>query len=130
MRESRFFSFIIFLTSLVVLALCCASQAIFAKGQAASSCILSSSSRTWTTQPRPTQGQGDDNSAQVTTFTGNIVKSGSNIVLAASDNQTTYQLDDRQKVQNFLGKKVAVTGSLDPSSGTIRIGAVDPIRSP
>ncbi len=69
----------------------------------------------------------DQGTASVNRFTGKIVKSGNKFVLAASDNLTTYQLDDQQKAQDFLNKKVRVTGSLDASTGTIRVSAIDPI---
>jgi ATP-dependent protease HslVU (ClpYQ) peptidase subunit len=54
------------------------------------------------------------------------VKSGNKFVLAASDNLTTYQLDDQQKAHDFRNKSVRITGSLDASTGTIRVTAIDP----
>ena len=59
------------------------------------------------------------------TFQGRIVKSGSKLVLAGTDD-TTYQLDDQQKAHNFLNQHVKVTGVLDATTGTIRINAIDP----
>jgi Protein of unknown function (DUF5818) len=57
-------------------------------------------------------------------FSGKVVKSGDKLVLKASG--ITYQLDDQQKVQDFLNKNVKVTGVLDASTGTIRVSAIDP----
>lgn len=54
------------------------------------------------------------------------MKSGNKFVLAGSDNQTTYHLDGQQRAQDFLNKTVKVTGTLDASTGTIRIRAIDP----
>jgi hypothetical protein len=72
------------------------------------------------------QKNAEQNNASVHTFSGKIVKSGNKFVLAASDNLTTYQLDDQQKAQDFRNKSVRVTGSLDASTGTIRVTAIDP----
>jgi len=80
-----------------------------------------------TTQPPM---QADDQNALVNTFSGKIVKSGNKFVLAAADNLTTYQLDDQQEAQDFLNRSVRVTGSLDASTGTIRVRAIDPDQSP
>jgi len=67
----------------------------------------------------------DQSPSSVNSFSGRIIRSGNKFVLAASDN-TTYQLDDQQKAQDFLNKSVKVTGSLDASTGTIRVRAIDP----
>jgi len=81
------------------------------------------------TQPQstmpPDQNAGSTPAASVTTFTGKIVKSGTKVVLT-DENKTVYQLDDQQKAQEFLNKSVKVTGVLDPSTGTIRVSAIDP----
>ena len=70
--------------------------------------------------------QTDGRDAAAVTFSGKIMKSGNKFVLAGSDNLTTYQLDDQQRAQDFLNKSVKVTGSLDASTGTIRVRAIDP----
>jgi hypothetical protein len=61
------------------------------------------------------------------TFTGMIVKSGDKFVLTDVVNKTSYQLDDQQKAQDFANKTVKVTGVLDPTTGTIRVSAINPI---
>jgi hypothetical protein len=78
-------------------------------------------------QSLQTSLQTDDQDAAAVTFSGKmIMKSGNKFVLAGSDNLTTYQLDEQQRAQDFLNKRVKVTGSLDASTGTIRIRAIDP----
>lgn len=119
MTKVRFaLSMMLPLTALTV-ALCFASQTMFAQG-------TSGSSRKATTQQPPMPPE-DQNMASVNTFSGKIVKSANKFVLAAADNRTTYQLDDQQKAQDFLNQSVKVTGSLDASTGTIRVRAIDPV---
>ena|SRR5271165_1041726 len=89
-------------------------------------------SRIATTQPpsaqSPSQSEAQNagNAIAVMTFSGRIVKSGSKLVLTDADNQTTYQLDDQRKAQDFLNKSVKVMGVLDAVTGTIRIAAIEP----
>ena len=79
-------------------------------------------------QNRPTAQQTDPNSAaEVRTFTGTIVESGDNLVLADAESGTTFQLDDQQKAQEFVGKKVKVSGVLDTATGVIRVSAIEPV---
>jgi len=71
--------------------------------------------------------QSDDHGASsVSTFSGTIVKSENKFVLEASDNLTTYRLDDQQKAHDFLNKRVKITGSLDASTGMIHVSAINP----
>jgi hypothetical protein len=79
-------------------------------------------------QNHPTAQQPDPNSAaEMKTFTGMIVKSGDNLVLADAESGTTFQLDDQQKAQEFVGKKVKVSGVLDNATGMIRVSAIEPV---
>jgi uncharacterized protein DUF5818 len=79
-------------------------------------------------QNSPTAQQPDPNSAAETkTFTGMIVKSEDKFVLADAENGTTFQLDDQQKAQEFVGKKVRVSGVLDTATGMIRVSAIEPV---
>ena len=107
---------IIFTLLALEVVLCLASQFIAAQSH-------DESSGNPTTQ-QPVQ---NEHTAPVNAFSGRIVKSGNKFVLAAPDNLTTYQLDDQRKAQDFLNnKRVSVTGSLDASTGTIRVTAIDP----
>jgi hypothetical protein len=71
--------------------------------------------------------QDADQSADQNTFTGVIVKSGDKLVLTDPFTKTSYQLDDQRKAQELVNKNVKVTGVLDPSTGTIRVSAIEPI---
>jgi len=124
MKKPHFTLSIIISLLLLEIALCFASQLILAQSH-------NGFSRNSTTQQQPVQNpvqNNDQNSASVNTVSGKIVKPGNTFVLAASDHLTTYQLDDQQKAHDFLNKTVKVTGSLDPSTGTIRVTAIDPSR--
>ncbi|HWZ83895.1 MAG TPA: DUF5818 domain-containing protein [Terriglobales bacterium] len=59
-------------------------------------------------------------------FTGKIVKAGDKMVLTDAEGKMTYQLDDQKKAKSFLNKNVKVTGTLDSSSGTIRVSGIEP----
>jgi hypothetical protein len=129
MKNSRLASSTIILSlSALAAALCFADQPAFARRNSGSS---PSPTTQQPMQPddqnnNTDQKNAEQNNASVHTFSGKIVKSGNKFVLAASDNLTTYQLDDQQKAQDFRNKSVRVTGSLDASTGTIRVTAIDP----
>jgi hypothetical protein len=95
-------------------ALCFASQPTFAQS-------APDPSGNAAQQPMQPDNQ---NAAAAKTFNGKIVKAGDKLVLTVAD--TTYQLDDQQKAQDFLNKNVKVTGVLDASTGTIRVSAIEP----
>jgi photosystem II stability/assembly factor-like uncharacterized protein len=103
----------------LVIAVALVVPAQVARAQAASA--TSSNGQTNDSQTGAQQG---DQSPK--TFTGVIVKSGSKLVLNDTLSKTSYQLDDQVKAQDFLNQNVRVTGVLDPSTGTIRVSAVDP----
>jgi predicted membrane-bound mannosyltransferase len=131
MKKSTFAVSIIFFLLLLEIALCLASQHIFAQSHNES---LPNSTAQQQPMQSPAQHQSNnqnqsnnaENSASVNTFSGKIVKSGNKLVLAATDHLTTFQLDDQQRAHDFLNKRVRVTGSLDTSTGTIRVAAIDP----
>jgi hypothetical protein len=87
-----------------------------------------SSRSSQTTQPSGTQAsERDADQATERTFTGVIAKSGDQLVLTDPLTKTSYQLDDQRKAHELVNKNVRVTGVLDPSTGTIRVSAIDPI---
>jgi len=49
------------------------------------------------------------------------LKSGARLVLYASANQTTYQLDDQEKPVEFAGQKVTIIGTYDGGTKTIHV---------
>ena len=77
-------------------------------------------------QSPPPSNQGAGVSAAPKTFTGVIAKSGDRLVLTDPLTQTSYQLDDQRKAQEMVNKNVRVIGVLDPSTGTIRVSAIEP----
>jgi len=119
MKKSNFGWSIAFPLTVLTAALCFDNQVLRAQDH---------ESRNLTQQPSTLLD--DQNAVGAITFSGRIVKSGNKLVLAGSDNLTTYQLDDQQRAHEFLNKSVKVTGSLDASTGTIRVRAIDPALSP
>jgi hypothetical protein len=119
MKKTELSLFLMLPTIALTVALCFTTQLLFAQSAGAPS-------RNPTAQQQQQPMPPDDQSASaVKTFSGKIMKSGNKIVLVDADNKTTYQLDDQQKAQDFLNKTVKVTGSLDASTGTIRVTAID-----
>ena len=60
------------------------------------------------------------------TFTGQITKSGNQLVLKDTATNTTYALDDQDKAKQFVGKTVKVSGKLDAQTNTIRVATIEP----
>lgn len=63
-------------------------------------------------------------------FEGNIMKSGTQLVLQESSTQTAYQLDDQGKAKQFRGKAVTVTATLDPNTNTLHVIVITPSENP
>jgi len=56
------------------------------------------------------------------TFTGKVAQSSEGkFVLEDTSSNTTYKLDDQEKVKAFNGKNVKVTGTLDPHENMIHV---------
>jgi len=73
--------------------------------------------------PAPeSQGQ----SPTVQTFTGVISKQADNFLLKISET-ISYKLDNQQEVQQYEGKRVRVTGTLDASVNLIHVDKVEPL---
>ena len=69
-------------------------------------------------QPGAQTGQA----AGAQTFTGTIVKQGDKYVLQDTATGKTYDIDHQDIVGQHVGRKVRVTGTLDPDGKTIHIG--------
>ena len=77
-------------------------------------------------QQQSSTGAATPTAPQTKVFSGKIVKTGDQLILSDADGKTTYMLDDQAKAKDFVNKDVKVTGSLDASSNTIRVSAIDP----
>lgn len=80
-------------------------------------------------QPQQPPGQNQPNGpsqaqpAAVQTFTGTVIRAGKNLVLRTGSKD--YQLDDQGKAQQFEGKTVIVTGTLDNRSNSIQVERIE-----
>jgi len=76
--------------------------------------------------PPPSQQQAAPDSqspsqqAQAQTFAGTIVKSGDKYVLQDASG-TSYDIDRQDLVKSHEGKKVRISGTLDPDGKTIHV---------
>jgi hypothetical protein len=69
-----------------------------------------------------------ENSQEVTkTFSGTIAKQGDVYVLTDKADKTNYQLVGSEKVGEFIGKNVKVTGTLDAENLTIHVQDIQEI---
>ena len=62
----------------------------------------------------------------VQTFTGLINKEADSFVLKVSET-TSYKLDNQSDVQQYEGKRVRVTGTLDESINLIHVDKIEPL---
>ena len=93
MKKTRDALSTMLLAMALTVALSFASQPTFAQS-------APDSSANTTTQEQPMQPD-DQNAPSMKTFSGKIVKSGDQLVLADANNKTTYQLDDQPKAQDL-----------------------------
>ena len=75
-------------------------------------------------QPQPGQGQAQPDQAPAKTFTGTVLKSGSNYVLRATSGQV-FKLDDSESAKPYEGKAVKVTGQLDEQAMVIHVQSIE-----
>jgi hypothetical protein len=73
-------------------------------------------------QEQPPQAQPD--TAQSKTFTGTILKTGSQYVLRDSSGQV-FKLDDPDSAKPYEGKAVKVTGKLDEQAMLIHVESIE-----
>jgi hypothetical protein len=74
----------------------------------------------------PSSPQSQEKTSTAQSFTGTISKESDNYVLKVSDS-TSYKLDSQDQVQQFEGKRVQITGTLDSSINLIHVDKVEPI---
>ena len=71
-------------------------------------------------QTQPTQPQ----QAQTKTFTGTVVKAGTQYALRDASGQV-YKLDDAESAKPYEGKAVKVTGQLDEQAMLIHVQSIE-----
>jgi len=76
------------------------------------------------TPAAPTSTETSTSPAQ--TFTGTISKEADSFTLKVSD-MSSYKLDNQEQVQQYVGQRVRVTGTLDPTSNLIHVERVEPM---
>ncbi|PYV63038.1 MAG: hypothetical protein DMG95_08010 [Acidobacteria bacterium] len=76
------------------------------------------------TQQKSAASPGPASTAQ--TFTGIINKQASNFLLKVSET-ISYKLDNQTEVQQYEGKRVRITGTLDSSVNLIHVDKVEPL---
>lgn len=75
-------------------------------------------------QQAPAPDQAQQTPAKSASFTGTVVKNGDQYVLRDSSGQV-YKLDDSTRAQQFEGKQVKVTGTLDADSKMIHVDNIE-----
>jgi lipopolysaccharide export system protein LptA len=75
-------------------------------------------------QSPSTRSQPEEQSQQVQTFSGKIMKSKGSVVLKDDGSNVTYKLDSEAEAKQYLGKNVKVTGTLDPATNTIHVSRI------
>jgi hypothetical protein len=78
-------------------------------------------------QPSQNSTEGSQSqSATAQTFTGIVSKNADSYSLKVSAD-TSYKLDNQPEVQQFVGKRVRVTGTLDTSINLIHVDKIEPL---
>jgi hypothetical protein len=70
-------------------------------------------------------GKENDPMAKAMCTNNCVKKMGGKYVLFNATNKTVYELDDQQKPEQFAGKKVKVTGTLDKDTKTIHVTNIE-----
>jgi hypothetical protein len=75
----------------------------------------------------PAQQPVDAQSQQAArSFEGKITKAGDKLVLQDASTQTSYQLDDQDKVKQFEGQSVKITATMDAPTNTLHVVDISP----
>ncbi len=73
------------------------------------------------------QPQGDaGTTSEVKVFTGKVMQADGQYVLLDTVTKATYALDDQEKAQQFEGKAVKVTGTLETAGNLIHVSNIEP----
>jgi hypothetical protein len=78
-------------------------------------------------QPQAQARQAQDNMQQDDSkdFTGTIMKQGNKLVLRDASANVNYKVDDEDKVKDYVGKQVKITGTLDTSTNVIHVDSIE-----
>ena len=79
-------------------------------------------------QAQPPQTQPDQSQAKSGTFTGTVVKDGSDYMLRDSSG-AIFKLDDANRAKPFEGKTVKVTGQLDEQAKVIHVESIEGVEA-
>lgn len=77
-------------------------------------------------QPPAAPNSTETSTSPAQTFTGTISKEADSFTLKVSDT-SSYKLDNQEQVQQYVGQRVRVTGTLDPASNLIHVERVEPM---
>ena len=79
-------------------------------------------------QPSPNQSSSaaQNQAPSADTFTGTVSKESDGFALKVSDT-TSYKLDNQQQVQQYVGQRVRVTGTLERSLNLIHVDRIEPM---
>jgi hypothetical protein len=72
-------------------------------------------------------GKENDPMARTMCTNNCVKKMGGKYVLFDAASKTVYELDDQQKPEQFAGKKVKVTGTLDKATKTIHVTSIEAV---
>ena len=76
--------------------------------------------------PQPNSATATDRAPTAQTLTGTISKESDNFVLKVSPT-ATYKLDDQQRAQQYEGRRVRVTGTVESEINLIHVGRIEPL---
>jgi hypothetical protein len=76
-------------------------------------------------QDTPQKQNESTGMADAKVFKGNVTRDNGQFVLMETGTKAKYWLDDQAKAKEHEGKKVTITGTLDPTSKVIHIAAIE-----
>jgi Protein of unknown function (DUF5818) len=59
-------------------------------------------------------------------FTGMVVRQGQTLMLKDNYGVLTYKLDDQNKAQEYVGKRVKINGTLDSANRVLHVQSIEP----
>jgi hypothetical protein len=76
-------------------------------------------------QTQAPQSQDDMQQQDSKAFTGTIMRQGNKLVLRDTSANINYKVDDEDKVKDYVGKQVKITGTLDASTNVIHVDSIE-----